>query len=416
MRSFSLDVDADLAPIKASGTVVGDSMLMLTIKGIAGQPADTQRVKLNGPVLLPTLLPIAVALGQRPRAGERYTLPVFDPASMTQRDVQITVEAESVFVLPDSSVFDRAAKRWRGARPDTVRAWKLSTPATGTTGGASGFNGWVDEQGRVVLVNQLLGLTLERRPYEVAFENWKADAMKRGTRVTADQDIYETTAISANKKLRKNLRELKVRLTGVGLEGFAVKGYRQRLRGDTLTITRENAAAMRAAYQLPNGARATVMSVFLDDEPLLESNSPEIRTLAQRLRGTEADPRVVAERINRWAYDSLRKEITVGVPSALGTLRTRVGDCNEHTQLVVALARAAGIPARVAAGLAYLDGKFYYHAWPEVWLERWVAVDPTFGQFPADASHLRFTIGGLGRQAELLRLMGALHVDVISAH
>jgi transglutaminase-like putative cysteine protease len=158
------------------------------------------------------------------------------------------------------------------------------------------------------------------------------------------------------------------------------------------------------------------MSVFLDPEPLLESNSPEIRTLAQRLRGTATDPRVVAERLNRWAYDSLRKEITVGVPSALVTLRSRVGDCNEHTQLYVALARAAGIPARVAAGLAYLDGKFYYHAWPEVWLERWVAVDPTFGQFPADASHLRFTIGGLGRQAELLRLMGALHVDVISAH
>jgi transglutaminase-like putative cysteine protease len=114
-------------------------------------------------------------------------------------------------------------------------------------------------------------------------------------------------------------------------------------------------------------------------------------------------------------HDSLRKEITVGVPSALATLHAGVGDCNEHTQLYVALARAAGIPARVAAGLAYLDGKFYYHAWPEVWLERWVAVDPTFGQFPADASHLRFTVGGLGRQAELLRLMGALHIDVLSA-
>ena len=73
------------------------------------------------------------------------------------------------------------------------------------------------------------------------------------------------------------------------------------------------------------------------------------------------------------------------------------------------------IPARVAAGLAYLDGKFYYHAWPEVFLERWVAVDPTFGQFPADASHLRFTIGGLGRQVELLRLIGALQIDVLSA-
>jgi transglutaminase-like putative cysteine protease len=158
------------------------------------------------------------------------------------------------------------------------------------------------------------------------------------------------------------------------------------------------------------------MSVFLDAEPRLEAGAPEIVALARRLRGRDTDPALVAERINRWVYDSLRKEITVGVPSALGTLRARRGDCNEHAQLYVALARAAGIPARVSAGLAYLDGKFYYHAWPEVWLERWVAVDPTFGQFPADASHLRFIIGGLGRQAELLRLMGALHIDVLSAN
>jgi hypothetical protein len=416
LRSFALDVDAGLAPIKASGTVVGDSVLLLALKGVDGQPVDTQRIALTGPVLLPTLLPIAVALGPRPRTGATYTLPVFDPAAMAPRDIEIRVDAESVFVLQDSSVFEPATKRWLGARPDTVRAWKLSTPANGTTGGTSGFNGWVDEQGRVVSVNQLLGLTLERRPYEVAFENWKADALKRGTQVTADKDIYETTAISADKRLRRNLAEMKVRLSGVDLEGFEIKGYRQRLRGDTLTITREDAAAMKAKYILPNGARATVMAVFLDPEPLLESTNPEIRGLALRLRGGESDPRVVAERLNRWVYDSLRKEITVGVPSALATLHQRVGDCNEHTQLYVALARAAGIPARVAAGLAYLDGKFYYHAWPEVWLERWVAVDPTFGQFPADASHLRFTVGGLGRQAELLRLMGALQIDVISAH
>jgi hypothetical protein len=67
----------------------------------------------------------------------------------------------------------------------------------------------------------------------------------------------------------------------------------------------------------------------------------------------------------------------------------------------------------VDAGLAYIDGKFYYHAWPEVFLGDWVAVDPTFGQFPADAAHLRFTIGGLGRQAEMIRLMGRLQIKVL---
>lgn len=412
VTSFTADIDADLSPLKASGKVLGDTLLLLAIGGTASAPADTQRIRLSGPMLLPTLVPLAVALGERPKVGKTYTLPVFDPASMSTKDARIRVEAESIFVVQDSSVFDPASARWRGALPDTVRAWKLGSDGRSAS---AGFSGWVDEQGRVVRATQVLGLTLERRPYEVAFENWKADALRRGTAVSADRDIYEITALSANKTLHENLQQLVVRLGGVDLEGFDVKGYRQRLRGDTLTVTREDPTALKAAYVLPNGARATVMSVYLDAEPLLEVNNPAIVAMAARLRGSETDPRVVAQRINTWVYDSLTKRITVGVPSAVGTLRSRAGDCNEHSQLFVALARAAGIPARVAAGLAYLDGKFYYHAWPEIWLERWVAVDPTFGQFPADASHIRFVIGGLNRQVELLRLMGALHITVLSS-
>lgn len=413
VNKFSVDVDADLAPIRVSGHVTGDTML-LAVGGLRGVPLDTQRIALRGPVLLPTLVPLAVALGEQPKVGDRFTLPVFDPVAMVPRDVKVSVTAESVFVRHDTSVVNPVTNRWEGALPDTIRAWRLSSSAT--SGGRAGFEGWVDAQGRVVRVSQLLGLTLEARPYEVAFQNWKTDEAARGDIVTADRDIYETTAISARKPLRSNLRQLRVRLTGVDLADFDVKGYRQQLRGDTLTITREDSIALRTNYRLPVGARASVMAVFLGPEPLLEVRNAEIQQLARALRGTEGDPRVVAERINDWVHDSLKQEITVGVPSALATLHARVGDCNEHTQLYVALARAAGIPARVAAGLTYLDGKFYYHAWPEVWLGiRWVAVDPTFGQFPADASHLRFTVGGLGRQAELLRLMGALHIDVLSA-
>ena len=124
---------------------------------------------------------------------------------------------------------------------------------------------------------------------------------------------------------------------------------------------------------------------------------------------------MLAEKINRWVHDSLKKEITFSVPNAIEVLRTRKGDCNEHTQLYAALARALGIPTRIATGLAYVNGKFYYHAWPEVYLRDWVAVDPTFGQFPADASHLRFVVGGLARQTELLRLIGNLKINVVEA-
>ena len=52
------------------------------------------------------------------------------------------------------------------------------------------------------------------------------------------------------------------------------------------------------------------------------------------------------------------------------------------------------------------QGGFYYHAWPEIWLDRWVPVDPTFGQFPADATHIKLVEGDLNRQIELMGVMG----------
>ena len=78
----------------------------------------------------------------------------------------------------------------------------------------------------------------------------------------------------------------------------------------------------------------------------------------------------------------LDKKPTVSLPSAREVLRTKVGDCNEHTALYVAMARSVGLPARIAVGLAYSRGAFYYHAWPEVYIDEgrgrglWLPVDP----------------------------------------
>jgi transglutaminase-like putative cysteine protease len=208
------------------------------------------------------------------------------------------------------------------------------------------------------------------------------------------------------------ITSLRVTLGNADLRGFDLTSPRQRMHGDTMVVTREPADALVAAYTLPDGGRKMMPELTMA-EPLVQSNHPDIVRLAKRLARGQRDPRVVAERINQWVYDSVAKRITFGIPSALQVLRARAGDCNEHAQLFVALARAAGIPARVDAGLAYIDGKFYYHAWPEILLRDWVSVDPTFGEFPADAAHLRLTVGGLGRQAEMVRLMGRLKLNVV---
>jgi len=412
-KAFVVTFEGDADPIVARGRVVGDSVLVLMLATGNDAPVDTQQIKLSGPILLPTLVPLAVALGERPRVGRELTLPVFDPVGLAPRDVRLRINAESSFVVDDSAVFDASGRRWRGALPDTILAFRV---AADTGVGAAGFSGWIDEQGRVVRTSQL-GFELQRLPYEVAFENWRLAAAKRGDRaeaVSEDRDILETTAIGAKVRVDASVAELRVALSHADLRGFDIAGTRQSLRGDTLSVRREPASAMVATYTLPAGGRRALPE-FTMAEPLVQSGHPEIVRLANRLARGQRDPRIVAERINRWVYDSLEKRITFGIPSALQVLRSRSGDCNEHSQLFVALARAAGIPSRIAAGLAYIDGKFYYHAWPEIYLREWVAVDPTFGQFPADAAHLRFVVGGLGRQAELLRLMGRLRVDVVDA-
>jgi len=65
--------------------------------------------------------------------------------------------------------------------------------------------------------------------------------------------------------------------------------------------------------------------------------------------------------------------------------------------LFSALAKIAGIPTRLITGLVYVGGAnnvFGYHEWVEVWMgDRWIAMDPTFGQDIADATHIKFTQG-----------------------
>lgn len=409
VRRFDVSLEADQAPVRVQGRVTGDTVLQLIVATGANAAPETASVSLGGPILLPTLVPLAIALEAKPRVGKRYVLPLFDAASLAPKDVRLEVRAESLFVVNDSSAFDFASGRWRGVLPDTVRAWEIVSES------GTGIGGWVDEQGRLVASSQM-GFRLERRPYEVAFENWRIESEARpsgaSATVASNRDVLETTAIASNKRLRSSFSELRVRLGGVSLRGFDLLGGRQRFRRDTLTVFREGPELLSARYEAIEGEQRNMLPE-LKAEPFLEVNHREIVALAQRLAAGSKDPRVIAERINQWVYDSVKKEVTVGIPSALLVLQTRRGDCNEHTQLYVALARAAGVPARIVAGLAYVDGKFYYHAWPEVLLRRWVAVDPTFGQFPADAAHLRFVSGGLARQAELLGLVGGLTIDVI---
>jgi hypothetical protein len=414
LRTFDVRVTAPGADVRAGGRTAGDTGVVYQIS-TNGQPADSQHIAVNGPIMLPTLIPLAVALGAEPQVGRTFTLPTFDPQTMQQRPMALKLSAESLFVVVDSAKFDQTANQWVSALTDTVRAWLLEPVQPD----AQGFRGWIDQQGRVVQGYQPGGITLKRMAYEIAFENWRITRDAKAAIAESAGDIIERTAIAANAVMgRARLSSLTARLSGVDLRGYQLDGGRQAMRGDTVIVTREPSNALVPAYSMDREPSAEFKARFraeLAAEPFLQVGNIQLVQTAVRIVGLERDPRAIAEKLNRWVHDSLKKEVTFSIPNALDVLRAKKGDCNEHTQLYVALARTLRIPARIATGLAYVRGKFYYHAWPEVFLGDWVAVDPTFGQFPADAAHLRFAIGGLTQQAELVRLVGNLKIDVLEA-
>ncbi len=415
LQRFEVQIESQDAPLRAGGRTDGDSSIVFAISTPDQTKPDSQRIAVRGPVYLPTLVPLVVALGETPKVGRTYALPTFNPTTMSQSTMRLSIRAESLFTLVDSATFDAARGEWVSALTDTVRAWRVEPEAA-----AGGFTGWVDMQGRVVQSSQPGGITLRRMAYEIAFQNWRIarDRTAASAKDAKRDDILERTAIAAGAALgRLNLTTLTAQLSGADLRGFDLDGGRQRFRDSTLVVTRETAPDLVPSWSLlaNDPAFKTRFAAELASEPLLQSNDLRIMRLAISIAGADRDPRVLAQKLNTWVHDSLKKEIVFSVPNALDVLRTRKGDCNEHTQLYTALARSIGIPTRIATGLAWVNGKFYYHAWPEVWLKGWVAIDPTFGQFPADASHLRFVVGGLGRQVELLRLIGNLHIKVTDA-
>jgi transglutaminase-like putative cysteine protease len=234
--------------------------------------------------------------------------------------------------------------------------------------------------------------------------------MKLSVSGKMQEDMLEAAAIVPRMSARmriveaRNVKKLRLRLEGVDLSGADVEGSGQTLDGAFIELIDPR--------DLVAGPAPADLDRFLGPEPFIESDAPEIKAQAERMVAGVTGTRERAERLTREVNTLIEKKPTVSLPSALEVLRTKVGDCNEHTALFVALARSIGIPARINVGLVYVHGAFYYHAWPEVYIDEgkgrglWLPVDPTFDQFPADATHVRLARGGLDKQASILPMFG----------
>lgn len=122
---------------------------------------------------------------------------------------------------------------------------------------------------------------------------------------------------------------------------------------------------------------------YLSPSPLVQSDHPEIKSLAAELARSGTDELLWLYCLHRYVETHLRK-LPYGAAegSALEALRDGFGDCTEHAALLAALCRAAEIPARRPAGLVYEGQRFGFHVWVEGYVGgRWVACDPVLRRF-----------------------------------
>ena len=385
LQSFDFSLDPGTGPMSIKGRLNGLD-LSLEIGSASGSRTETRHLA-EPPALM-------LSVGRRLAseglvAGATKQWMVFDPATMKNAPVLLKVGAREVV---------NANER----RP--IPAFRVDMTFSGLT-----TTSWITDTGEIVREESPMGLITVVETQE------QATALAVSNRM--QDDMLQAAAIvptmPPNQRIvePRDVKKLRLRLIGADLPKAEVDGAGQTVTGDSIELIDPRDLKAEAA--------PADLDRYVHAEPFLESDAPEIRAEAERMVSGITGVRDRAERLTREVNALLEKKPTVSLPSALEVLRTKVGDCNEHTALFVALARSLGIPARINVGVVYVRGAFYYHAWPEVYIDEghargmWLPVDPTLNQFPADATHLRLARGGLDKQAAILPMIGKVKMVVL---
>jgi transglutaminase-like putative cysteine protease len=163
---------------------------------------------------------------------------------------------------------------------------------------------------------------------------------------------------------------------------------------------------------------------FNESSYFIDSGDERVRAAAAEAVGGETDPWRKAQRIERWVYDRMSGANDVGFVPASQIARDLKGDCRQHAMLAAAMCRAAGVPARTAVGLVYVNDPkkpfFGFHMWTEVWARgKWLGVDATLGRGGIGPGHLKVADASwhdtqtLAPLLPVTRIMGRLAIEVV---
>ncbi len=325
--------------------------------------------------------------GKRPEPGRHFKGKAFSSDTQTLIDMELIVGDKELVVVGGKS----------------VAAYKIQTLGTVPS------MAYVDERGELLLARVALGIEIRRMPREQALATGGkaldlAEAIGvRPTGVSLEQ--LARTSQSAIYELGSVTRSLPPNNSVQTSEELPAPIGESNLRNDKTLRVRVHATALPVGptartFATP-AAAPEALRPFLKASEYVPCDDPSFVALARKVIGSEKDAAKIAALLATHTHKTIRPDTSIAaVRTAHDIRKDPRGVCRDYTTYFATLARAVGLPTKQCTGLAYANGLFLYHAWPEVWIgtdskgaDRWVALEPTWGAPYADATHLKLTEG-----------------------
>ncbi len=384
LRSFQVEEVLDGTPMKLAGSVTPKGVKVSVTSG--GTTRD-KLLKVKGAIYpQPALNYYPLVKGAIP--GGRHRIQMLDVEAIKVKEIAITVTGAET--LPD------------GTR--TIRLKNDLYPMVDN-------DVWVDLEGNTLKESVRDGLVETLTEDEGSARRFIADAALSRRDLILDFSLVRVEPPLANAT---DLTCLVLEVGGIPTAMPLVQGG-----GQSATRTDDGRVLFTVEPGNPGASRAEEVAGerFLVPTDRLPVDNPEIRGRVESIVGDETVPRKRVERLVRWVAGYVEDTVTDS-PSPLDTLKSRKGNCQSHARLYTTLARAAGIPTRFVSGLVYLEGKgFVYHSWAESIVDgEWLQVDPTFGQVPVDATHVKLVEGESPDElAAIAGVVGKIRARVVEA-
>ncbi len=373
-RSFNWQLRSGIYNTHVLGEINSGTAIIKMVES-----SDTNRFEIEIPIeIYPSQAVKYLLARQGFKKGDQFVLPVFEPLAREVTDIIITHEGRGDITI-DSTVHNlNKIKITYGDLPTFM---------------------WMDDNGISFREEGLLGLVLERTTVEEATTS-EFDIN--------DFDLADFYAVPVDRLISdpRSASRLLIEIHGLPPQFFNADEL------DPVTGDQPDKMILELSSD-PQPRTEENISPFLENNALIQCTHPLINNQARELTDNIAGPLEKAGILVGWVYRELEKVPVANLASATEILKHKIGDCSEHTTLFTSLSRSLGIPTKINMGLVYIDGKFLYHAWPSVLVDdQWIAVDPTFGQVPADATHLPILEGDFTNMSELLPILGQISIIV----